>query len=349
MAVKKKMLSADETAYFCEQLALMLNAGMQLNDGLEILAEDIDDDRIKEICGVLSKALGEEKNLRQAMEEAGVFSDYTVNMVNVGILSGRLEEVLRGLSGYYENRGNLVRAVRSAVLHPLMLLVMMTAVIVVLIIKVIPMFSDIFARFDSSVSEAVEKSVDFAYSTGMTVLIVLLAVIAAAAVTAALSVMPSVRKKLAEFCSVFPLTRRLSRSFAQAKLTDAMSMMISGGLSPEEALENSLLLITDKKLSSQIEDCLRRLLEGEYFSDAVCASGILPKIYARSLKIAYSSGSFDEAWRKISLRCNEEAENSAGTIISFIEPAIVAVLAVIIGSILLTVMLPLMNIVSSLG
>ena len=72
-------------------------------------------------------------------------------------------------------------------------------------------------------------------------------------------------------------------------------------------------------------------------------------IYARSLKIAYSSGSFDVTWKKISDRCNEEAEKTAAGIISLIEPAMIAVLAVVIGSILLTVMLPLMNIVSSLG
>lgn len=345
----RKPLSPDETAYFCEQLALMLNSGMQLNDGLEILSEENDDDKIKAICCALSRSITNEKNLGEAMEETCVFPKYALNMVYIGILSGRLEDVLRGLSEYYESRSNLIRAVRSAVLHPLMLLVMMTAVIIVLVIKVIPMFSDIFSQFDSVISEAAETSVNYAYSAGTTVLAVLLIIIAVSGITALLSNITSIRNKLAEFCSVFPLTQGISRKFEQAKLADAMSMMISSGISPDEALENARPLITNKKLAEQIDDCHKRLIKGEYFSDAVCASGILPKIYARSLKIAYTAGSFDVTWKKISTRCNEEAERTAGALISFIEPAIIAVLAVIIGSIMLTVMLPLMNIVSSLG
>lgn len=349
MAAGRKLLSADEHAYFCEQLALMLNAGMQLSDGLEILSEDLDDERLRTIFTDISHSLSDEKNLYQAMEDTGVFSEYALNMVNIGIKSGHLEQVLRGLCGYYENRATLIRTVRSAVLHPLMLLVMMTVVIIVLVVKVIPMFSDIFAQFDSSVVSAVESSVGFAYKAGITVLIVLLAVILLSSVTALLSLIPGARRRLSEFCSVFPLTRRISRKFDQAKLTDAMNIMISGGLDPEESLENISLLITDRKLSRQVEDCRKRVIEGEYFSDAICESEILPKIYARSLKIAYSSGSFDVTWKKISDRCNEEAEKTAAGIISLIEPAMIAVLAVVIGSILLTVMLPLMNIVSSLG
>lgn len=345
----RKLLSADETAYFCEQLALMLNSGMQLNDGLEILSEENDDDKIKAICCAISRSITDGKNLGQAMEETCVFPRYALNMINIGILSGRLEDVLNGLSDYYENRSDLIRAVRSAVLHPLMLLIMMTAVIIVLVIKVIPMFSDIFSQFDSVISEAAETSVNFAYSAGITVLTVLLIIIAIAGVTALLSNITSVRKKLAGFCSVFPLTRGMSRKFEQAKLTDAMSTMISSGIAPEEALENARSLITNKKLIAQIDDCRKRLIEGEFFSDAICASGILPKIYARSLKIAYTAGSFDVTWKKISTRCNEEAERTTELMISFIEPAIIAILAVMIGSIMLTVMLPLMNIVSSLG
>ena len=346
---KMKILSADETAYFCEQLALMLNAGMQLGDGLEILSEDIDDDKIKEICRRLSISLADEKNLKQAMEEAGVFPEYAVNMVGIGIVSGRLEDVLRGLTEYYENRANLSRAVRNAVFHPFMLLVMMTAVIIVLVVKVIPMFSDIFSQFDKTVAAAAQSSVDFAYKAGTIVLIVLLAVIILSGIIALLSLAPTLRKKFLSFLSVFPLTRGIMTKFETAKLTDAMSMMISSGLSPEDALENTETLLTDKKLCKKLSECRKSVIEGEYFSEAICKADIIPRIHSRSLKIAYKSGSFDTTWKKISRRCNEEAEKTAGTLISLIEPAIIGILAVIIGSIMLTVMLPLMNIVSSLG
>ena len=81
---------------------------------------------------------------------------------------------------------------------------------------------------------------------------------------------------------------------------------LSAGISPEEALDNALLLIGDSRLSAQISDCRRRVLEGESFADAVCAANMFPAIYGRTLKIAYISGSFDKTWRKISERCSEQ-------------------------------------------
>ncbi len=267
-----------------------------------------------------------------------------MNMVKIGTMSGRLDDVLDGLSEYYENRGNMLSTIRNAVLHPFMLLIMMTAVIIVLVAQVIPMFSDIFARFDSSVSESVDVTVNFALKTGTVIMTVLLVIIGLAAVTAVLAGFTPVRRALARAASHTPVIRTLSRRFAQAQLANAMNVMVSAGIAPEEALDNALLLIGDSRLSAQISDCRRRVLGGESFADAVCAANMFPAIYGRTLKIAYISGSFDKTWRKISERCSEQAENTASNLIAFIEPAMIVVLAAIIGSIL-----PLMNIMSVLG
>lgn len=346
---EKKALTADETAYFCEQLALILNAGIQLSDGMEILAEDMEDEKIKSVASCLAKELNDEKTLFQAMEKSGMFPSYALNTVKIGVLTGRLEDVLRELTIYYERSGQLIRTVKSSVLHPFMLLVMMTAVIIVLVVQVIPMFGDIFARFDADVMNTASNSINSAYTAGLVILMILLAIIVISLLTAVFSKIPFVRSKLSRIFSGFVLTKRLSRTFAEAKFAGAMSMMVSSGIDPVEALENSLLIISDKGLSKQIEDCRRRVLEGEYFSDAICESKLLPSVYSRSLKIAYKSGAFDVTWKKISERCVEEAERNAGNIVAFIEPILIGILAISIGSILLTMMLPLMNIMSVIG
>lgn len=342
-------LTPDETSYFCEQLALMLNAGMQLGDGLDILCEDLDDRKIKAVCDSLLDDLNSNETLAQAMRSSGVFPEYAVKMVKIGEMTGRLEGVLAGLAEYYEDRAELDRTVRSAVLHPLMLLVMMTAVIVVLIVLVIPMFGDIFSQFDSAVSDTVQSAVNMAYGVGTALLAALLAVIAVSITVALLSRIPSVKRGLANFVAVFPPTRRTSRRFALAKISDAISMMVSSGISPDEALENAAALVDDKALEKKLLDCRERVLGGEYFADVISTAGIFPAMYARSLKIAYSSGSFDKAWRKLAERCGEAAMDSASGIVAFIEPAIVIVLTTVIGAILMTVMIPLMNIMSVLG
>ena len=342
-------LTSDETSYFCDQLALMLNAGMPLSDGFDILCEDLDDKKIMALCNAMHEDLNSGKTLSQAMENSKAFPEYAVKMVNIGEITGRLESVLHGLSEYYEARGEMARTIRSSVLHPLMLLVMMTAVIVVLITLVIPMFGKIFSQFDSSVGETVKGTVNLAYGVGTAMLIVLLVIIVISAVIAILSKIPSTRQKLSNFVSVFLPTKRMSKRFSLSKVSDAISMMVASGIAPDEILENAAKLIDDKKLSKKLLDCRKRVLDGEFFADVISTAGIFPPMSARSLKIAYSSGSFEKAWKKLSEQCGDAAMESASSIVAFIEPAIVIVLTTVIGAILLTVMIPLMNIMSVLG
>lgn len=345
----KRKLNSDEVSFFCEQAALILNAGITLSDGVEILREDNEDKSMDMLCTAMLNDLNKSEPLSVAMENTKMFPEYAVKMVKIGEMTGRLENVLRELSSYYSSRAEITRTVRSSVLHPLMLLVMMTAVIVVLITLVIPMFGEIFSQFDSSIGETVSGTVDLAYGVGTAMLIVLLVIIAVCAVIAILSQIPSAKRSLANFVSVFPLTRKMAKRFSVSKIADAISMMVASGISPDEALENAAALIDDKRLSNKLLECRQKVLDGEYFADVISSAGIFPAMSARSLKIAYSSGSFEEAWSKLAAQCGDAAMESASNIVAFIEPAIVIILTTVIGAILLTVMIPLMNIMSVLG
>ncbi len=343
---KFKKLNFEQTAFFFEQLMLMVNTGMQLDDGLEILSGDLEEANLSEICHFLSEKIDTGTSVAEAIAESGAFPQYAVRMTEIGCMTGKLEETLRGLSEYYEGRAETERTVRYAVFHPCMLLVMMTIVMVILVVKIIPMFTEIFSQFDAGIGSAVRDIVNIAYGAGEVILVVLIALIV---IVAVILLIPPVKRGMMKFASVFPLTRGISRTLAQAKFSDAMCTMVTSGIDPEEALEYCSGLITDKTMLKQISDCLDRVRKGEYFSDAIAESGILPKMYARSLKIAYTSGSFEEVWRKISRRSNEAAQRTVANLLSLVEPAIVLLLAVMIGSVLLTIMIPLMNIMSALG
>ena len=125
-----KILTHEETAFFCEQLAMILEAGIPIADGLEVFAEDSGDKRFKEISDILTENMNtDDAALFTAMERSGIFPDYAVKMVKIGSVTGRLEDTLNGLSDYYSKKAELRQTIKSAVSHPLLLLAMMTAVI----------------------------------------------------------------------------------------------------------------------------------------------------------------------------------------------------------------------------
>lgn len=344
-----KKLTNDEIAYFCEQLALMLEAGMNLSDGLSIICEDISDKKISDVCNSMLNALNEGNTLADSMEKSGAFTEYSVNMVKIGEVSGQLEKVFNGLNEFYSDRAQIGRAIRTALLHPLMLLGMMTAVIIVLITLVIPMFGEIFEQFDASVTAVVQRSIDMAYTVGTVMLIVLLVILVLSLVVWLLCVIPTFRKALSGFVAWCPLTRKMARKFTLSKLSGAFNIMVTAGISPDEMLRYSAELVDDKALSQKLLICREKVIGGEYFADVISTAGIFPAMQARGLKLSYSSGSFEKAWKKLSDHCGEAAMESAEGLVSFVEPAIVIVLTTVIGAVLLTVMLPLMNIMSVMG
>ena len=346
---KIKKLDHDEVSYFCEQLSLVINAGIPLSEGAEMIGENADDGAVTAVAKEMSGKLTEGATLFEAMDESGAFPPYAVNMVKIGTLSGRLDDVLKGLSEYYEQTADRLRNIRSAVLHPLILIAMMAAVMLVLILQVIPMFSDIFGQFDSSVREAVEASVQYAYTTGFIILTVLGVILLVSVIVALLSRIPKVRNSLSAFVAKFFITKKAAAFFTQAKFASAMSMMVSSGIEASEALENVMLLINDRDMNRRIDKCREQVIEGEPFADALNEAKLLPPIYSRSLRMAYKSGSFDEAWKKISVRCTDEANATSENLVSVIEPVMIAIMAVLIGAILLTIMLPMMDIMSVLG
>lgn len=349
--MRKKKLTYAQVEFLCDQLSMILGSGMSISDGLELLCVDSGDKTLKSACTEISGQTDKGVPLSEAMRSTGRFPDYAADMVKLGEMNGKLEEVLRGLAEYYEGRDDIRRTLRSAVLHPMVLLLMMTAVIIVLVFAVIPMFGDIFSQFDSSVNDAVQQTISLAYNAGVVIMIVLLAIIAVSAAIALLSVFGKSGEVLRRVASAFPLTRGISQKLALADMTKAVSISVSAGVSPTEMLLHSNIrsFIRDKRLAARYDDCEKRVMDGEGFPDAIIESRLLPPLYARSLKLAYNSGCFESVWRKISDTYSEEASRSLMNISAVIEPAIIVILGLLIGAILLMLMIPLMNIMSVLG
>ena len=343
---KKRPLTADEVAYFCYQLGQILDSGVPVYDGLSVMAAESRAKNTPEANALLSSvtaSLSMEKPLYAALDEAGVFPEYCVKTVMAGELSGRLDEALDALTEYYEKQARLSDSVRNAVTSPMIMLVIAAAVVLVLILKILPMFADIFRDFDPNVYEAVSESVAAAGTVGTVVLVICGILFAAGAVFLAAN---RKTESFAEAFSALPFFREAAENVAMAKFSGAVSMMIMSGLSASEAMANVKGISSHKRVSRKIERCTELIMQDVPFADAVEQSELLPVFYAQTLRVSYSSGSFDSAWQKISRRMSEEADKSIERIISAAEPALTAVLTLAAGAVMLTVMLPLMNIMS---
>ena len=319
----QKQLSNTELSSFCNQMALILKSGISSIEGISIMLEESQSNSEKVILQKIYDTLLETGSLFKALETSAVFPSYLLHMVEIGEQAGRLDDVMKSLSLHYEREENISRSIRSAVTYPLIMICMMTAVILILITKVMPIFNQVFAQLGQEMT---------GFSRGL------------------LSIGAAVngRKIFASFSKHIPALRRLYEKTSSCRFADCMALTLSSGLNPDYCTELAENLIEDEEFRKKIASCRQMMSEGSEFSTALTQVGIFSGIYGRMTNLAARTGALDTVMGEIAEKYEEEIDNRLTSIISILEPTLVIILSVIVGIILFSVMLPLMGIMSSL-
>ena len=341
----KRTLSYGEIAEVSLELSLLLHAGVGTGDALYLLGEDSPH---KKLLSAMADEVDGGAALASAMRSSAAFPTYACGLVEVGERTGRTEEALAALSRYYEDRVRMDRRVRSALLYPAVMLALMLVVIGVLLVKVLPIFDDVYASLGTRLTGVAAGLLTVGrWLEGA--LPVFWAVLAALVLIGFLfTAVGPLRRSLVSFWQRGHGDRGVSRKLNNARLAQAMAMGMASGLPLEEALGLSAGLV-EGGARRRCEDCRKRLDNGEALSAALKASGLLPASQSRLLELGQRGGAGDASMEKIARDLSEEGEAALDALVGRVEPALVLVCSVLVGLILLSVMLPLMHIMSAIG
>ena len=342
-------MTQDQIAALCRQLALLLHAGIGVADGVFLLSEE-ETDQMRALLQKLGSCMDEGKSLSEAMTESGAFPGCVTGMVHVGEQVGRLEEVLNGLAAFYEQRSRSIRQIRQALLYPAMILALMLVVIGVLLVKVLPIFDGVYASLGSGMTGVAAGLLYLGQllERALPVLFALLAVAVLAVLTYGLC--GRVRQRVNGWYAARFGDRGISRKFNNANFARALAMGIGSGLPLEVAAETAGKLLADiPEAAARCARCSEALRSNKALQEAMGQADFLQPAQCRMLAVGLRQGSGDLVMADISDRLLEEAQESLEKTVAKIEPTMVLAASVLVGLILLTVMLPLMNILSASG
>lgn len=326
---------------------MLLHTGIGVGDALSMLSGE---DGYRDLLDGMARRADEGEPLSQCLREGGRIPAYVCGLVEVGEETGRTEEALAALSRYYERRARLDRQVRSALLYPAVMLVLMLLVIAVLLVRVLPIFDDVYASLGGRLTGvaggllALGRGLDAAMPA-------LWAALALAVVFfGAFAGVESFRGRVLALWRRGRGDRGVSRRMNNARLAQAMAMGMASGLPLERSMELAASLMEDvPPARARCEDCRARLEGGASLSAAMGESGLLPAGACRLLEIGQRGGTADAAMDKIARDLSEDGEAALEELVSRVEPSLVLVCSVLVGVILLSVMLPLMHIMSAIG
>ena len=341
-------LNNRELFQFCEQFSIILRSGMSAIEGLAILNDDSQTERGKEILTFLYKDMEESGSLAHAMEQSGAFPASAAAYVRTGEETGCLDEVMKGLSAFYAKEIQITDQIQSAVAYPLVMLGMMTAVIVILLVKVLPVFRQVFRQLGlemSGISGAL-LGIGETLSHYSTAFLVLLA--AMIGFILFLVLQPKGQELIRKIVCLFPGMKEIPVNLDYSRLCQCISLGIRSGLSPELCVELAGAVVSQTETREKLASIQNQLAEGYGFTEAITESGLFKAMELRLISLGFQAGASDEVMEKLAEQYEEKSTDSVSHIVSILEPTIVIVLSILVGLVLLSVMMPLLGLLSEM-
>lgn len=343
-----KPFSNMELASFCGQLALILKSGISSLEGLTIMLEDASSPEEKEVLEAILEKMQETGNLYQSLDSVKLYPSYMLHMVEIGEETGTLDEVMQALQNHYEREETISKSIRNSITYPMIMTGMMAVVVVVLLVKVMPIFNQVFIQLGTEMTgfSRMLMNVGNAINHYSLAFVILLAIIAILILYGTRT--DSGRSMFRNIAYRLKFTRAVYEEIAVCRFASGMALTLSSGLNPDRSMELVNSLNDDPVFQKKIDACKNQIDEGNDLSQALFTSGMFTGVYARMVSIGSKTGTMDQVMEQVASLYQEDIDNRMNNILAVLEPTLVILLSLIVGVILLSVMLPLMGIMSSI-
>lgn len=346
---EQKKLSNAEIASFCTQTSLLFHAGIAPVETLYILLSDIHSEKGRELLKAILTVCRQGEPFHKALASTNVFPDYVLHTIALGEEAGTLDTCMQSLAAYYEKEEAISESIKNAIIYPFLMTFMMLIVIFVLISKVMPIFNQVFIELGSEMTGFAASLLYLGENLNRYSLVILL-FLALLLVLYLIGTKTSWGKNITtKFLNQFPLTRSFYANIACQRFASGMALCLSSGMGTYASLDMVYQLVGNRNLQNKIIVCKNTLHAGSNLAEALSSSEIFNNLYSQMVAVGFKSGNVDIVLSQIADAYEKTTDKKLQSLISILEPTLVIILSIIVGMILLSVILPLMGIMSSIG
>ena len=343
--VKPKVLTT-----FTRQLATLVDAGLPLLRGLRVLEKQERNATLKRILADLATSIEGGSTFSEALaQHPKVFNRLFVNMVKAGELGGVLEVVLKRLAEFSEKAQKIKGKIKAAMFYPMAVLIVAVGIMILLMTFVVPKFKDVFAGmgvklpgftvFVLAVSDIIKNNI-LATMGAMVVVVVLFLLF--------------IKTKFGRHVwdktkLIMPPTGQVVSKVSISRFTRTLGTLVSSGVPILQALTIVKETAGNVIIASAVALVHESVKEGETITAPLEASRVFPPMVISMVDVGEQTGALPEMLLKISDNYEEEVDNAVSAMTSLLEPIMIVFLAVIVGSIVIAMFLPLIAMISNLS
>jgi type IV pilus assembly protein PilC len=345
--VKPKVLTT-----FTRQLATLVDAGLPLLRGLRVLEKQERNATLKNILGELALAIEGGSTFSEGLaQHPKVFNRLFVNMVKAGELGGVLEVVLNRLSEFMEKAQKIKGKVIAAMFYPVAVLVVATGILMILMTMVIPKFKEVFqGMLEGSQLPAFTRLVLGISDMVKDHILVTLGIVAIFVVIFNLIIRTKFgRLAWDKFKLKVPAVGPVINKVSIARFTRTLGTLVSSGVPILQALTIVKETTGNVIISNAVGAVHESVKEGETITAPLEASGVFPPMVISMVDVGEQTGALPEMLLKIADNYDDEVDNAVAAMTSLLEPIMIVFLAVIVGSIVIAMFLPLIELMNRVG
>ena len=347
---RRQRIKRQEFLVFNQELATLLKAGMPLVQSLDILRQRVVNPTLKTVLDSVHDRVRSGMSLSDAFLEHGTLFPpvYSASLL-AGERSGNLDAVIRRYVAYDKIIGAVKRRTLSALIYPAILVTMMVLLVGIIVLKVVPAFSEFYANFERELPLSTRIVVAVSDGVVANLAFIAIAIVGAAVAATAWSRQPSERARLDKWVLEVPWVGETTRKFYTAQLARMLATLLGGGIPLVNALEISVRSLSNRHLARDLDRVRVRVQEGQGFAAALRERAIFPDVAVKMVEVGESTGALQEMLNSLAEFYDEEIETEVGRFITLVEPVLLVFMGIIIAIVVLALYMPLFELTSVVG
>ena len=337
-------VSTREFLIFNQELATLLKAGMPLVQSLDILRRRVTNPMFKSVMDDVHERVRAGSSLSEAFEAHGTLFPgvYTASLL-AGEKSGNLEQVIRRYVAYVKVVATVKRKTISALVYPLILLLLSLAVVSIIVLRVVPEFGAFYQQFNEELplsTQMIVRVSDFARAYFWLILLSL----AGAGMGGWLWLKePAQRERFDRWILRLPAVGPIARKFSTSQAARTLATLLGGGIPLVNAIEISARSIKNRYIAHELLTAGQQVREGRALAAAMNDSGAFTDVAIKMVEVGESTGALQEMLNSLADFYDEEIDTNLGRFITLVEPVLLVVMGIVIAGLLLSLYMPLFN------
>lgn len=337
-------VSQKDLSILCRELYFSFSSGINILESISIVKNQVENKKLENILENVFKEVEKGKMLSDAFSKFKDIPKLFIDMIKVGEATGRLDEIMKDLADYYDKQYKQERKVKNALIYPKFLISFSLLIVAVLVADVVPIFVENLLSANQKLPLPTRVVIALSSFIKNEILLMLILILVIFLIKRFIL---DKNKAYIFFRDKLKLKVKIlgtvSRQIMTARFARTFSILFAGGISVIDCMEISANVVENEYAKNKLLRCRDLIDNGSTIGDALATLDIFPKMLVQSIRVGEESGSVDKTLKKASDFYNSEANFALEKITNLIEPVMIIILALVVGFVVLSLVLPMFS------